>query len=68
MATLTTALRGSDRRFSWFGAIASKTIAAIRDGRRMLAEYDELSRLPDSELARMGIQRQDIPQIVARGR
>lgn len=67
MTTLTTTLRGTDRRFGWFGAALSKTLAAIRDGRRMLAEYDALTRLSDSELARMGIRRQDIPQVVARG-
>lgn len=67
MTTLTTTLRSTDGRFGWFGAIVSQTLAAIRDGRRMLARYDALTRLPDSELARMGIRRQDIPQAVARG-
>ncbi len=67
MTTLTTTLRSTDRRFGSFGALVSQTLAAIRDGRRMLARYDALSRLPDSELARMGIRRQDIPQAVARG-
>ena len=63
-ATITT-LRGTERRFGHISQIVSKTISAIREGRRMLAEYDELTRLSDSELARMGIRRQDIPQVVA---
>ena len=67
MTALTATLQRTNRHFGWFHTMASKTLTAIRDGRRMLAQYDELSRLTDSELARMGIRRQDIPQVVARG-
>lgn len=67
MTTLTTPLRGTTPRFGGLGPFVSKMLAAIRDGRRMLAEYDTLSSLTDSELARRGLRRQDIPQIVARG-
>lgn len=63
-----TTLHQTERRFGPLSQIVSKTISAIRDGRRMLAQYDELTRLSDSELARMGIRRQDIPQVVATGR
>ncbi len=68
MTTLTASAQGTTRRFGGLTGLASKIAAAIRDGRRMMAQYDELTRLPDSELARMGVRREDIPQIVASSR
>ncbi|WP_341992235.1 DUF1127 domain-containing protein [Azorhizobium sp. AG788] len=66
-AVTTSPLRGTERRFGRISDLVLKTVSAIREGRRMLATYDELTRLSDSELARMGIRRQDIPQVVAAG-
>ena len=39
----------------------------LAEGRRLHASYDRLSRLSDSELDRMGLARQEIPQAVAHG-
>ncbi len=39
----------------------------MAEGRRLAASYDRLTRLPDSELARIGLAREEIPQAVAHG-
>jgi uncharacterized protein YjiS (DUF1127 family) len=39
----------------------------LSEGRRLHASYDRLRRLSDSELARMGLAREEIPQAVAHG-
>lgn len=52
--------------FGRFAAAVSDFFAAVAEARRMADRYDYLSRLSTSELARMGITREDIPQVVAR--
>ena len=42
--------------------------AGIRDGLAVAARYDKLARLTDSDLARLGLQREDIPRVALRGR
>lgn len=39
----------------------------IQEGRRLASRYDRLTRLSDSELARLGLAREEIPQAVAHG-
>ncbi len=39
----------------------------IQEGRRLAASYDRLTRLSNSELARLGLAREEIPQAVAHG-
>lgn len=66
MSTLTSsAIHGSHRGFGRVGEILSQTFAAIREARRMMNKYEELTRMSDSELAHIGVRREDIPQVVA---
>ncbi|WP_035716048.1 DUF1127 domain-containing protein [Azorhizobium doebereinerae] len=66
MSTLTSsAIPGSHRGFGRLSEIVSQTFAAIREARRMMNKYEELTRMSDSELAHIGVRREDIPQVVA---
>jgi hypothetical protein len=41
--------------------------AGVRDGLAVAARYDKLARLSDSDLARLGLQREDIPRVALGG-
>lgn len=41
--------------------------AGIRDGLAVAARYDKLARLSDSDLARLGLQREDVPRAALGG-
>lgn len=53
--------------FGRFGAAVSDFVEAVREARAMAARYNHLSRLSNTELASLGIAREDIPQAVVRG-
>jgi hypothetical protein len=40
----------------------------LREGIELAKRYDTLNSKTDSELARMGLRREDIPQVVVSGR
>jgi hypothetical protein len=40
----------------------------VRDGMELARRYDTLTAMSDSELARIGLRREDIPQATLRGR
>ena len=42
--------------------------SGIREGLALAARYDRLASKSDSELARLGLRREDIPQAVLAGR
>ncbi len=42
--------------------------AGIREGLALAARYDKLVRMSDSELARLGLRREDLPRAVLTGR
>ncbi len=42
--------------------------AGIRDGLALAARYDRLTRMSDSELARLGLRREDVPRAALAGR
>jgi uncharacterized protein YjiS (DUF1127 family) len=44
----------------------SELLAGVQEGLAMAREYNELSRLTPAELDRLGIERADIPRVVAR--
>ncbi|MFG1299780.1 hypothetical protein V5F49_08285 [Xanthobacter sp. V3C-3] len=68
MATIT-ATHGRDTGlFGRMGAMVSEFVAAVAEARRMADRYEHLNRMSNSELARHGYAREDIPQIVANGR
>jgi hypothetical protein len=68
MSTLVlTARTGAPRRQRFFRMI-SEFFEGIRLARAMAHQYDVLSRLSDGELARRGLRREDIPQVVVNGR
>jgi uncharacterized protein YjiS (DUF1127 family) len=49
------------------GEIAVALFEGIAEGREMAARYERLSRMSNSELARLGITRQDIPRVAVNG-
>lgn len=53
--------------FRRIGDAVANFFDAIAEARRMADRYDHLRHLTNSELAEMGLARQDIPQAVARG-
>lgn len=67
MTTMTAHTTRDTGLFGRFGAVVSDFVAAVRDARQMAVRYEELSRLSDSDLARIGLSREQIPQTVARG-
>jgi hypothetical protein len=42
--------------------------SGLREGLALAARYDQLSSKSDSELARLGLRREDIPRAVLAGR
>jgi len=46
----------------------SDLLEGVREGRELATRYDALARRTDSELAALGIKREDIPQVVMFGR
>ena len=64
--TLTTSYvaRLADRVAEYLSDLAE----GIREGRKLATRYSELARCSDAELRRLGIRREDIPQIVMFGR
>lgn len=68
MATITANATRETGLFGRMGAAVSEFYAAITDARRMADRYERLSRMSNSELARLGVSREDIPQVVANGR
>ena len=55
------------RRFSLV-QIVHKFAAGIREGVALANRYETLSNMTDSELARLGLRREDIPQATVAGR
>ncbi|MEW6255558.1 MAG: DUF1127 domain-containing protein [Pseudomonadota bacterium] len=67
MTTMTTHPVRDTGLFGRFGHMVSDFIAAVGEARQMAAEYKHLTRLSDSDLARIGLTREEIPQAVVRG-
>lgn len=42
--------------------------SGIREGLALAARYDKLARMNDSELARIGLRREDLPRAALTGR
>lgn len=68
MATITANATRETGLFGRIGGAVSDFFSAVAEARRMAGRYDYLSGLTASELARMGLTREDIPQAVVRGR
>lgn len=68
MATITANPTRDAGLFGRMGAAVSEFFSAVADARNMALRYDHLTHLSNSELQQLGIAREDIPQIVARGR
>lgn len=68
MATITANATRETGLFGRMGAAVSEFFSAVAEARRMADRYEYLSHLSNSELARMGISREQIPQLVAGGR
>lgn len=68
MTTMTAHHHGAERLFGRFGAIVSDFAAAVREAREMNTRYQHLTRLSNSELSRLGLTREEIPQAVVSGR
>lgn len=68
MATITANAPRETGLFGRIGAAVSDLFGAIAEARRMAERYDHLSHLTNSELSKLGISREEIPQVVARGR
>lgn len=67
MTTMTAHTLRDTGLFGRFTATVSDLVAAVREARQMAASYKHLSRLSDSDLARIGLTREEIPQAVLRG-
>lgn len=67
MTTMTAHTTRETGLFGRFGAVVSDFVAAVREAREMAVRYEQLSRLSDSDLARIGLTRQEIPRAVSRG-
>jgi hypothetical protein len=48
--------------------LAADVFEGIMEGREIATRYERLSRLTNSELARLGLTRQDIPRVAVNGR
>ncbi|MFS8037070.1 hypothetical protein ACI7BZ_08905 [Xanthobacter sp. AM11] len=68
MATITANPTRETGLFGRMGAAVSEFFSAVAEARRMADRYEHLSHMSNSELARLGISREEIPQVVARGR
>jgi hypothetical protein len=51
-----------------FGRRINDFFAGVDEARDMATKYRRLARLSDAELARLGVQRADIPRVVIFGR
>jgi hypothetical protein len=67
MATITATPSREFGLFGRLGAAASKVASAIAEARQMAARYEQLRRMPNSELAKLGCTRDEIAQLVVRG-
>lgn len=65
-AVLTSPISRPDRP-NRFLAPLKTLFEGVQEGRRLAASYDRLTRLSNSELARLGLAREEIPQAVAHG-
>ena len=43
-------------------------VGGVREGLAVAARYDQMVRLSDSELARLGLRREDVPRAALTGR
>ena len=71
MNTLTLPLpsgRGTDARRHGIVAFFNDLAEGLREGVALAKRYDMLNSKTDSELARLGLRREDIPQAVIAGR
>ena len=65
MATVTFPLpSGRGTRRLGFVEFISELLEGINEGRELATRYRSLARRSDSELARLGIKREDIPGLV----
>ncbi|MDI4658032.1 hypothetical protein [Xanthobacter autotrophicus] len=67
MATITATPSREFGLFGRMGATVSKVVSAILEARRMATRYEQLRRMPNSELAKLGCSRDEIAQLVVRG-
>jgi hypothetical protein len=67
MATITATPSREFGLFGRMGAAVSKVASAILEARRMAVRYEQLRRMPNSELAKLGCNRDEISQLVVRG-
>lgn len=67
MTTLTLTLAAGAKPLRAVAGFLADLVAGIREAREMRDRYTRLSQLSDRELARLGIDRQSIPQAAARG-
>jgi uncharacterized protein YjiS (DUF1127 family) len=70
MTTLTLPLpsgRGTGRRFGVLRFL-SDFAGGVREGLELARRYDRLTAMSDTDLARLGLRREDIPQATLRGR
>ncbi|MDI4664044.1 hypothetical protein K9U40_06830 [Xanthobacter autotrophicus] len=67
MATITATPTREFGLFGRMGAAVSKVGAAIVEARQMAARYEQLRRMSNSELAKLGCTRDEIAQLVVRG-
>jgi uncharacterized protein YjiS (DUF1127 family) len=55
------------RRFSILGFL-NDLADGLHEGLRLARRYDTLTAMSDTDLARLGLRREDIPQATLRGR
>ena len=55
------------KRFSILGFL-NNLADGLHEGLRLARRYDTLTSMSDTELARLGLRREDIPQATLRGR
>jgi len=68
MTTLTAHPFRDTGLFGRFTHFVSDLVSAVREARSMSARYEHLNRLSNTDLARLGFAREDIPQVVVSGR
>ena len=68
MTTLTLSTSYLARLAERVAEYLSDLAEGIREGRELATRYNELAHRSDAELHRLGIKREDIPQIVMFGR
>jgi uncharacterized protein YjiS (DUF1127 family) len=60
--------RGADTRRSSILRFFNDFADGLREGIALARRYETLTAMSDSELARIGLRREDIPQATLRGR